>query len=980
MCRGESGGLSLEYDFHGGGGFVALRREMAMHLPETFEFGFDLKGSGAANDFEFKVADPAGVNVWRHRREDLTFGHAWMSCRINERQLPFAWGPAGGGAPGDVGSVEFVVTAAEGGRGVMEISRPWLEDQSLRLPLKVCASSGANAGSILANLAGGIWRADANDEQPWWMVDFGRVHRFGGLLIEWPASSSPRAFEVHVSDDCRTWSLARRVMCARGAKTHLAMPGAETRFLRLSFKDAASAAIARLSLKSDAFSQTPNEFIHHVATDYPRGWFPRYWHREQSYWTVLGTSAGGRRALINEEGLIETDEAAFSLEPFVITDHELLTWANVSTSIAMPASGVPMPSVKWQAEDMCLEILPWVHGHGRDLELCVTYRLECRRKIPGLKFALALRPFQVTPPWQAFRNMGGKAFVQRIECGTLGMVADGKQISFSKAAQRFGAASFDEGGVVSFLAENTMPPDARVEDDSGLASAAAEWSLASGESSFEVTVRVPYFDAPQSNSDVSRDDAQDAWSRMLGGVEWRVPDVAKEALATWRTACAQILINRDGAALQPGGRRYTRSWIRDGVIMGAALAKCGVAQPLRDFIAWYAPFQREDGFIPCVIDRDGVDPLVEHDSHGQFLWGACEVWRMTGDANFVESIFDHVALAAGHLMALRRQRMTDEYRDGDRSACFGLLPESASHEGYLAHPVHSYWDDFWGLRGLQAAAEIAEKCGRACEAAQWRDEADSFLRDLVKSIESVIASHNLAYIPGSVEWADFDPTATAVAIAQLDFVDVLPCGPLQQTFANYLEGFRRRQNPELQWTNYSAYEIRIIGAFVRLGKRAEANELLEFFLADRRPLEWNQWPEISWRDPRSPGHLGDLPHTWIAAEYVLAFCSMIASERETDDSLVLAAGMPCSWIDGDGFEVRGLPTRHGELDFRIVALASDSIEIFVSGLREMPAGGLWVEPPLMPGMRLELADENGTRLKVESLPYAACLKLVPQLS
>jgi hypothetical protein len=34
----------------------------------------------------------------------------------------------------------------------------------------------------------------------------------------------------------------------------------------------------------------------------------------------------------------------------------------------------------------------------------------------------------------------------------------------------------------------------------------------------------------------------------------------------------------------------------------------------------------------------------------------------------------------------------------------------------------------------------------------------------------------------------------------------------------------------------------------------------------------------------------------------------------------------------------------------------------------------------MPGMRLELADENGTRLKVESLPYAACLKLVPQLS
>jgi hypothetical protein len=63
--RGEGGGLKLHYDFHEGGGFVALRREVAFAMPETFELGFDLKGSGAANDFEFKVADPAGVNVWR---------------------------------------------------------------------------------------------------------------------------------------------------------------------------------------------------------------------------------------------------------------------------------------------------------------------------------------------------------------------------------------------------------------------------------------------------------------------------------------------------------------------------------------------------------------------------------------------------------------------------------------------------------------------------------------------------------------------------------------------------------------------------------------------------------------------------------------------------------------------------------------------------------------------------------------------------
>ena len=54
---------------------------------------------------------------------------------------------------------------------------------------------------------------------------------------------------------------------------------------------------------------------------------------------------------------------------------------------------------------------------------------------------------------------------------------------------------------------------------------------------------------------------------------------------------------------------------------------------------------------------------------------------------------------------------------------------------------------------------------------------------------------------------------------------------------------------------------------------------------DRRPRAWNQWPEISWRDPRSPGHLGDVPHAWIGAEYVLAVLGMLAYESPGDGSL-----------------------------------------------------------------------------------------------
>jgi hypothetical protein len=465
-------------------------------------------------------------------------------------------------------------------------------------------------------------------------------------------------------------------------------------------------------------------------------------------------------------------------------------------------------------------------------------------------------------------------------------------------------------------------------------------------------------------------------------VRWRVPACAAPAIAAFRTAAGHILINRDGPAIQPGPRRYTRSWIRDCVIMGAALAKAGLPDPLRVFLTWYAPFQREDGFIPCVVDRDGIDWLVEHDSHGQFLWGVREVFRSGGDRGFLTEMAPHVRKAADHLISLRRQRMGPDQPE----ACRGLLPESASHEGYLAHPVHSYWDDFWGVRGLESAACLAEAMGMDDDAARWRAEAADFQSDLLASIRHVIKKHRLSYIPGSVEWADFDPTATSNAIAMLDFAAVLPQAPLQAMFDTYLDGHRRKHDGRMEWNQYTAYEIRIIGALVRLGRRADAAALLEFFLTDRRPAAWNQWPEISWRDPRAPGHLGDVPHTWIAAEYMLALTSMVADWREADGSLVLAAGMPWGWISEEsGFSVRNLPVRHGTLDFEIRAHGADSIGIGIGGAFAPPSGGLFIAPPLPPGMRIRGVSEraeaaavvaaDGCSLRVMELPFAGTLVL-----
>ena len=53
--------------------------------------------------------------------------------------------------------------------------------------------------------------------------------------------------------------------------------------------------------------------------------------------------------------------------------------------------------------------------------------------------------------------------------------------------------------------------------------------------------------------------------------------------------------------------------------------------------------------------------------------------------------------------------MTEAYTVGANKPFYGLLPQSISHEGYSAKPMHSYWDDFFALRGFKDAAFIAKE-------------------------------------------------------------------------------------------------------------------------------------------------------------------------------------------------------------------------------------------------------------------------------
>jgi len=954
--------LRLDFDFKGGGGFVVASRPLVRTMPDSWALTLRVRGAAPANKVEIKFADPSGRNVWWWRRDAFEFAQHWQVLRIRSSEVSFAWGPAGGGSLRHLGALELALVPGPGGRGSVWFCDLRFEDLSLEAPPRVAASS-AQPGhepeyALIASPA--TWRSAAGDACPWLALDFGHEHEYGGLVIDWERGAA-RRFEVQCSNDGTTWTTLTRATQAEGERSYVYLAGGgRSRHLRLVLREPFARdgpiGIRMLDVRPFDFSRSPADFFHAVAACEPRGHHPRWLHREQSYWTPVNVPGGTTAAILNEEGLFEPDRASFSLEPFLYADGGLITWADVAISLSLAQGALPIPSSTWRRDDLTLTTTVYAAMASGRAEARARYRITNQGHASRrLRLFVALRPFQVSPPWQSFRDIGGATEIRSLAWRDGAVWVNGAaRVVPRTAPDEVGFAAFEQGGAMRSIARGVPPPHSEIADGFGYASGALCWDLEVPQAAArDVELAVAFTErsalGPVSIAPVSAlanlDDVTRHWTGKLVGARIRIRGEEPACIEAVRTATGHILANRDGPAIQPGPRRYTRSWIRDGATMSAALLRMGCADAVRDFLAWYAGHQAADGNVPCAIDRDGVDWLPEHDSHGQFVFTLCEYLRFSRDRDFTASLWPAAQRAIGYLESLLAKRRTPEFRKPERRARFGILPESVSHEGYLAQPVHAYWDDFWALRGIGDGAELARALGDAREASRLATVRDELSECLYASIAATIASHRLDYVPASVEWADFDPSATANAIAITDACEHLPRAALAWTFDEYLRGLRSRRDGRTAWNNYSAYEIRILCALVRLGRRADAHELLEFFLADRRPSAWNQWPEISWRDPREAGHLGDVPHAWIGAEYVLAVLGMFAYERVSDAALVIAAGISDTWLATGEIVVEGLPTWWGPLSYSIRREGPDALRVRIGPGLALPPGGIVVEPP-----------------------------------
>ncbi len=445
--------------------------------------------------------------------------------------------------------------------------------------------------------------------------------------------------------------------------------------------------------------------------------------------------------------------------------------------------------------------------------------------------------------------------------------------------------------------------------------------------------------------DDQRGRLQGLWTGEVDRVTIDLP--AKDVADTLKSQLAYILINQDGPAIQPGSRQYERSWIRDGSMTAPVLLRMGRADIVRDFIDWYAHFITPEGKVPPSFRAD--DPLdagpgsgIEWDGQGAYVYMIMEYYRFTHDREFLAKHFPKMRRSLEFLVALREQTLAADYWKDEpaRERFVGILPKSFSHEGYCPE-MHSYWDDFWALRGWRDGKAAAEILGDT-NTATWAEQQYWLLRRSVKaSIEQTIAFKKITYIPGCAEKGDFDATSTAIAIHPCEEWDWLPQDVLRATFDRYYGDVRERLKPDWRGS-FTPYEARNIYAFVALGQKERANFLLEYLMQCRQPPAWNHVAEVVLGDPRIGSYIGDMPHTWAGASLVNSVILMLV--RESGDRLVLFDGAPESWVrDGQGIRLENVGTYFGPLN-ATAKMTGNTLTVRVGGAN--PPGGFEIRWPV----------------------------------
>lgn len=770
-----------------------------------------------------------------------------------------------------------------------------------------------------------------------------RALEVAGLEVSW--GDTPGSAKLQGRDAAGRWSTLAEEPEAFGATSYLAANEPHTVTALRMTTTGAQASIKRIRLLGPKRVMTPMKRYETASLRKHSELFPSSLQAKQVYWTAVGIPAGRQKSVFDEYGNLEAFKGAPLVQPLWrdASGHSAAAFA-APLKHRLRAGWMPMPGVQWSPQpglELDSQAIA-LEQDGAPVTL-VRHRLTNTGTAPiAGRFSLLTRPMQVSPPWQN----GGLSPIHAISAEGDAVRVNGRVLFHSlTSVDAQGVAAFGkhgEGEITRHAADGTVPDTARTDDEDGLAAAIDSYDIrlapgahrdiviafALGKERIDLAAQTlpdsPAIDRaallgnardPGNAFDTLSDQVARQWQSRFGRIGLSLPDASLVDML--RAQAAYMLINQSGDAIQPGPRNYNRSFIRDGSATAAVLLRMGGAKTARDYLRWYSDHAvHANGLVSPILNDDGsvntgFGSDIEYDSQGEFIWLVAEVARLDGGPGSVRDYQAKVVSALKFLQELRERTLVPGY-EARREAperFRGILAPSISHEGYST-PTHSYWDDYWALKGWHDGAWLAEQWGDAATA-KWAREQYALLRDSVAaSIRATMRWKGSDFIPSSADSGDGDPTGVSIALDPTGQQGILPADALQRTFTRYLDDVRKRDDADALYA-YTPYEMRNVLTYVHLDRPDEANELLMNLLRHRRPAEWQVLAEVVYSDLRHPIYLGDMPHTWIGSEYARALFGMLM--HEGDERLSLLPGTPPAWVAGAGLGVSDLPTAYGTL-------------------------------------------------------------------
>jgi hypothetical protein len=629
----------------------------------------------------------------------------------------------------------------------------------------------------------------------------------------------------------------------------------------------------------------------------PRGHLPALTNVTHRNWTAVGNIGSAWEAIVDPRGLVTPWFDGWSLD----------WWIGAEDRWHFPSREA---SVRQQLLDNAPVVETLMRVPGGDAvhrtyaiaeDDLVIVEIENRTPTP-FAVALCVRPY----------NPEGLAVVERIALHDRTVTVDGRPaVLFGQRPARMAGSTFHEDDcvltVTSGQAGTELPDPLRCEV--GLAQAAFIFPLAHGA---RLQVALPLEPvrrtrrrglarrraerAPDFPTTVPPAEAVARGWRAHGakGMQLSLPDgLLTQAVEANRRF---LLLFHDGDEITPGPYTYHRFWFRDAAYMLAALDKYGFHDEAAEVLRSYGRRQHLDGFF--------FSQRQEWDANGAALWALAEHWRLTGDADLVDS-----QIVARGVRWIERKRHSKRRRD---PALQGLMPASISAE-HLGPFDYYYWDSFWSLRGLVDGAALLRARGRAPAAERAEAWAVDMRASIDRSLQLVAERLGTEAMPAGPR-RRVDPGAIGSLVSAFPLQLFAADDPRVLATADAIRHRFSVGDAFFQGISHTG-----LGTYLTLQLA-----FVELEAGDRRALDRLQWmveaatSTFTWPEAIHPhlgtGCMGDGHHGWAAADFLTFVRSLLV--REVDGGLALCSMVPEGWL-GQALEVAHAPTHHGVLSFAI---------------------------------------------------------------